>query len=194
MKTEQQKNKLRAQLQQKRNALSKEQQADYSQKICHQVITSDCFKKAQKIAFYMPVKGEANPLALQENNNKTFYLPVLSSQQAFHLIFVKIDTKTHYKNNRYAIPEPIYKEKDTVPATQLDLVIMPLVAVDRKGNRMGMGGGYYDRTFAFKNNKKINQPQLLGFAYDFQLVPSLSAAIWDIPLDYIATNNTFLTL
>ena len=192
MKTEQQKNKLRAQLLQKRNALSKEQQADYSQKICHQVITSNCFKKAEKIAFYMPVKGEANPLALQENNNKSFYLPVLSSQQAFHLIFVKINANTRYKNNKYTIPEPIYKEKDILPAMQLDLVIMPLVAVDKAGNRMGMGGGYYDRTFAFKQNKKINQPQLLGFAYDFQLIPSLSPASWDIPLDYIATNNTFI--
>jgi len=185
------KDSLRRRLQQQRQALTKSQQSVYSQQICQHVAQSDCFKNAQHIAFYTAVKGEANPLPLQQTANKSFYLPVLSSTKKFHLIFVKVDASTQYKNNIYSIPEPIYKPKDIIATEKLDLVIMPLVAADRKGNRMGMGGGYYDRSFAFKQIATINTPKLLGFAYDFQLINALNAAPWDIPLEYIATNAEF---
>ncbi len=188
-------NTLRAQLQQRRYSLSKKQQRDYSKKICQQIIAkSTCFQKAQHIAFYTPVKGEANPLPLQKMADKSFYLPVLSLKQAFHLIFVKIDKNTRYRNNKYAIPEPIYNAEDIIAAENLDLIIMPLVAMDRQGNRLGMGGGYYDRSLAFKKEAKTNAPQLLGFAYDFQLVDKLTAKAWDVPLDFMATNKEFICL
>jgi 5-formyltetrahydrofolate cyclo-ligase len=110
------------------------------------------------------------------------------------LIFVKIDKKTQYKKNIYAIPEPIYTAKDIISSEDLDLVIMPLVATDKEGNRMGMGGGYYDRSFAFKKDKKTNYPQLLGFAYDFQLISSIYPEPWDVPLDFIASNKEFIEI
>jgi 5-formyltetrahydrofolate cyclo-ligase len=188
------KDQLRSQLQQQRQALTKPQQSVYSQQICQQVTQSDCFQNAQHIAFYTPVKGEANPLPLQqEAANKSFYLPVLSPIKKFHLIFVKINANTCYENNIYSIPEPLYTSQDIIATEDLDLVIMPLVATDRTGNRMGMGGGYYDRSFAYKQTATISTPKLLGFAYDFQLISKLSAEPWDIPLDYIATNSKFHT-
>ncbi|MCK5896849.1 MAG: 5-formyltetrahydrofolate cyclo-ligase [Cocleimonas sp.] len=186
------KNTLRIQLRQQRHVLTKKQQANYSQQICQQVAQSSCFRKAQNIAFYTPVQGEASPLPLQKMANKSFYLPVLSSAQAFHLIFIKINKETQYKKNIYGIPEPIHTTKDIIPSEKLDLVIMPLVAVDKEGNRMGMGGGYYDRSFAFKKDQKISYPQLLGFAYDFQLVEAISTEPWDVPLDFIASNKEFI--
>ena len=192
MDKESQKNKLRSQLQQQRNALTTAQQAFTSQKICQQVSQANCFKDARHIAFYTPVKGEATPLPLQAEANKSFYLPVLSTENKFHLNFIKIDNNTKYKNNIYAIPEPIYTPQDIIPATQLDLVIMPLVAADKKGHRMGMGGGYYDRSFAFKLDSNADFPKLLGFAYDFQLVDKLIAESWDVPLDFIATDREFI--
>ncbi len=192
MDKETQKNKLRSQLQQQRNALTTAQQALTSQKICQQVSQANSFKNAQHIAFYTPVKGEADPLPLQNKANKSFYLPVLSIENKFHLNFVKIDKNTKYKNNIYAIPEPIYTPQDIIPVTQLDLVIMPLVAADKKGHRMGMGGGYYDRSFAFKLDSNADFPKLLGFAYDFQLVDKLIAESWDVPLDFIATDREFI--
>ena len=67
--------------------------------------------------------------------------------------------------------------------------------MDREGNRLGMGGGYYDRSFEFKTKLSINsKPILMGFAYDFQLVDSLSAEAWDVPLNYIATNKEFISI
>jgi 5-formyltetrahydrofolate cyclo-ligase len=186
------KNQLRTQLQQRRNTLATTQQADYSQQICQRVFQADCFKKAQHIAFYTPINGEANPLYLQKTPDKSYYLPVLSPHKKYHLIFVKTNPKTRYRKNIYAIPEPIYNAEDTIPAETLDLVIMPLVATDQTGNRMGMGGGYYDRSFAFKQTSSVDTPQLVGFAYDFQLVDKLIAKPWDIPLDFIATNKLFI--
>jgi 5-formyltetrahydrofolate cyclo-ligase len=186
------KNQLRTQLQQQRKTLAITQQTAYSQQICQYVSQADCFKKAQHIAFYTPVNGEANPLPLQQITDKSYYLPVLSVQKKHHLIFVKINKKTQYNNNIYAIPEPIYTAEDIISIKKLDVVIMPLVAVDKSGNRMGMGGGYYDRSFAFKQTSPADSPQLLGFAYDFQLVDKLATNTWDIPLDFIATNNTFI--
>lgn len=188
------KKKLRTQLQQQRNALTQQQQMQASQQICQHITPTNCFKTAQKIAFYTPVNGEANPLFLQQDNEKSYYLPVISSQKKHALLFVKITAKTCYQNNQYAIPEPIYSEKETLPAEALDLVIMPLVAVDKAGNRMGMGGGYYDRSFAFRKKQGIKTPQLLGFAYDFQLINQVIAEPWDVPLDFIATEKGFMRI
>ncbi len=187
------KNKLRLKLQQQRRALNTTQREILSHNICQQIRVSSVFQLAQHIAFYTPVKGEANPLSLMKNSDKNFYLPLLSSQKKYHLFFVKIDSQTQYKNNRYGIPEPLHQTKDIIPLEALDLVIMPLVAMDRKGNRLGMGGGYYDRSFEFKKSLTINtKPTLMGFAYDFQLVNNLSPEKWDVPLDYLVTNKELI--
>ena len=189
------KKNLRFKLQRQRKSLSVAQNKILSHNIRQQIKASSVFQSAQHIAFYTPVKGEANPLPLQKNSDKKFYLPLLSSQKKRHLFFVKIDSNTQYKNNIYDIPEPLYQTENIIPTEDLDLVIMPLVAMDREGNRLGMGGGYYDRSFEFKKNLPTNsKPALMGFAYDFQLVDNLSAEAWDIPLDYIVTNKEFISI
>ena len=197
MSTHLNKNSLRKQLQAQRAGLTEQQQQVYSQDICQQIMASPVFQAAQHIAFYTPVKGEANPLPLMPSANKSFYLPVLSQQEAFHLFFVAIGKDTQYTPNIYGIPEPLYTKSDIISRDQLDLVIMPLVAADRTGSRLGMGGGYYDRSFAFKKTlspSDDNKPLLMGCAYEFQLVKKLDAAAWDIPLDYLATNNELITI
>ncbi|HIO92227.1 MAG TPA: 5-formyltetrahydrofolate cyclo-ligase [Leucothrix mucor] len=185
--------KIRSQLQQQRERLTTSQQLLLSQQICQQISDSAIFQAAQHIAFYTPVKSEASPLPLRKNSQKSFYLPLLSTQQYHHLFFVKIDGTTQYENNIYNIPEPLYTQADIIATENLDLVIMPLVAADKKGNRVGMGGGYYDRSFAFKQKLPISsKPILMGFAYDFQLVNNLMTEKWDVPLDYLATNKELI--
>lgn len=189
------KNKLRTKLQQQRKNLSTAQREALSHDICLQVSASSVFQSAQHLAFYTPVKGEASPLPLAKNSHKDFSLPLLSSDIDHSLFFVKIDDQTEYKNNIYGIPEPLYQAKNIIPTEELDLVIMPLVAMDRAGNRLGMGGGYYDRSFEFKKSLPAeSKPILMGFAYDFQLVDNLTAEMWDVPLDYIVTNKAFISV
>ena len=75
-------------------------------------------------------------------------------------------------------------------ARQLDVVIAPLVAFDESLNRLGMGGGYYDRTFAFRKRARVlRRPVLIGVAYSFQRVDRLQPENWDVPLDVVITEK-----
>ncbi|MGB1310719.1 MAG: 5-formyltetrahydrofolate cyclo-ligase [Leucothrix sp.] len=188
---------IRKRIQTERQQLKKDQQALFSQAICQQIIDSGVLNNANNIAFYLPVRGEADPTYLQQAESlldKQFYLPVLSSTHQNHLVFALYNEQTPMKFNRFNIPEP-----DTDTATlltdpqQLDAVIMPMVAIDRAGNRIGMGGGFYDRTFAFRKTKQC-QPQLIAFAYDLQLIEEQTPQAWDVPTDAIALQTEFIQL
>ena len=190
------KDALRNKLRTLRYQLSPSIQLQKSAQIVNQVKQSEAFIHANKIGYYFAVQSEADPAGLDKtnnlkSNNKRFYLPVLSNKKNQGLEYVELIENTKFKNNQFTIPEPVHSEKDLIKTDTLDLVIVPLVGFDRKGNRLGMGGGYYDRCFAFKKLKKTS-PLLLGFAYDFQEVESLSAEAWDVGLDMIATESELI--
>lgn len=204
----QNKHTIRHNITQQRKQLSKAQQQLRSQQIANHLYQSTYFTQAIHIAYYLPIAGEADPTSLQKptknitnisthNNEKTFYLPIVARHEENSLLFAKVHKNTGYKKNKYSIKEPIYHTKDLLAADQLDLVITPLVGFDDQGNRLGMGRGYYDRTFAFKCKNNTNTqktPILIGYAYDFQQVNKLQAEDWDIPLDGIVTESGILLL
>ncbi|MEE9445228.1 MAG: 5-formyltetrahydrofolate cyclo-ligase [Cocleimonas sp.] len=190
------KDTLRKQIRSKRADLSQLNLQQKSAKIISQVSQSLPFKNAQKIAFYYAVQGEADPgkLTLENTNeDKVFYLPVLSQIKEQGLLFAPTHPASKYKNNKFSIPEPICNSTDLVTGNALDLVIMPLLGFDKQGNRLGMGGGFYDRTFSFKQSKE-SKPILMGFAFDFQEVDKLKAEEWDIPMDFIATESVLFSI
>lgn len=165
-----------------------------SAQIAGNIARCTIFRNARHIALYIPVRGEADPryLLYQASARQHFYLPVLSPFNQ-SLWFVRWDKHTRFRNNRFNIPEPWPRHHRRRPGRWLDLVITPLVAFDQTGTRMGMGGGFYDRTFAFKQRKSLHRkPLLLGYAYDFQQADKLTRQTWDIPLDAIATESKFL--
>lgn len=90
--------------------------------------------------------------------------------------------------NRFGIPEPRRSQR-RLPPWLLQLVLMPLVGFDKRGGRLGMGGGFYDTTFAFKHQKMGARPTLIGLAHACQEVESLPLAHWDVPLNAIATDK-----
>ena len=188
---------IRKHIQTLRQSLSTEQQRQYSHEICTQVLQSKLLETAKHIAIYLPVKGEADPtllLKLNEFANKQFYLPVLSSTKENHLAFAKYDATTVMKLNRFKIPEPDVKHNELLEdLTTLDCVITPLVGVDNEGNRIGMGGGFYDRTFTFKKTSKT-KPLLIGFCYDLQLIAPQTPQNWDVPVDAIVSQSSFKLL
>ena len=94
--------------------------------------------------------------------------------------------------NRFGIAEPELGKNPTAPVWTLDIILLPLVAFDRAGNRMGMGGGFYDRTLARLNNSAMERPLLIGLAHHCQEVEHLQAQSWDIPLDIIATDKELI--
>lgn len=184
------KDKIRKPLLALRAQLSKAEQQEKSAQIVKHIKQSDVFIQSKKIAFYHAVRGEADPEGLfnTSNDDQQFYLPLLSSEKNQGLVFAPVDQNTQYKNNAFSIPEPIVETHALLDAKELDLVIMPLLGFDLTGNRLGMGGGYYDRCFAFKQSQP-KKPVLIGFAYDFQQLDEINAEPWDIGLDMIATES-----
>ena len=90
--------------------------------------------------------------------------------------------------NRFGIPEPAVDAPSTLDAAELTVVLVPLVAFDAAGHRVGMGGGYYDRTFAFRHAAAA-PPWLVGVGYALQEVADAGAQAWDVRLDAIATER-----
>lgn len=123
--------------------------------------------------------------------NKHCYLPILNEDKT--LKFVRYNKGDALCPNRYSIQEPLNRE-DEIPAEQLDLVITPLIAFDRQGHRLGTGGGYYDRSFAFLKNHSGKQPFMLGIGYAAQQADDLPSDEWDVCLDAVVTENQFIEL
>lgn len=114
--------------------------------------------------------------------DKKCYLPVLTNDKS--LVFVQYMQNTVLTPNQFNIPEPADKTKQ-IPATELDLVLLPLVAFDLLGNRLGAGGGYYDRTFHANTKSK-----LIGLAYAAQQADALVDDSWDVKLDGVLTEKS----
>jgi len=153
------------------------------------------FGAARRIAGYWACHGELDPLPLLErawNAGKAVYLPVLADAPPQSLRFAPYSPGTPLRRNRFHIPEPDVAPADWLKPTELDLVLMPLVAFDPTGTRLGMGGGFYDRSFAFLLDPGYcgYRPWLIGLGYEFQQVVELPRQPWDVPLDAAATEQT----
>lgn len=183
---------LRIRIRRQRRALSDLQQRIASRKLCANVRSTQAFSRAKRIAVYLASDGEIDLQLLIElcwRLGKSVYLPVLHPVRHNRLWFTPYTAETKLSNNRYKILEPALK-RPGAPAWAMDLVLMPLVAFDSDCNRMGMGGGYYDRTFAFTLARRgLKGPKLVGMAHDFQRVDKLSLADWDVPLKAVVTDQ-----
>jgi len=183
--------KLRQSMRNKRRTLSHQQQAVAAKLLSKQVNQLDSFKLAKNIALYLAVDGEISTREIINqcwNNAKQVYLPVLDPDNHNQLLFVNYDKDTPMILNKYGIQEPSPPYQKTIDAADLDLIFLPLVAFDDTGARMGMGGGYYDRSFAFTSNTK-SSVTLIGLSHALQQVDKLAVESWDIPLAGIVTDK-----
>ncbi len=175
---------LRKILRQKRKALTAATQQQHSQLIVQHIANSNIFQNAKIIAAYLAFDGEVDikPLInLAWTYNKTVSLPIVpkSNSQPLTFAIFEADTPTHC--DRFGIESPDLSHSSSIEAHQFDMVLTPLVGFDMTGTRMGMGAGFYDRTFASHNT------QLVGIAHQCQQVEQLTRNVWDIPLNYLAT-------
>ena len=134
-------------------------------------------------------------IALAWTMGKKIYLPVLAPAYSGKLWFVRYQPHSRMVKNKFGIPEPVAHQRQRISTGALDLVLTPLVGFDNQGNRLGMGGGYYDRTFAFLNNRKhLKKPHLLGLAYETQRLEKLACEAWDVQLHSVATEYRYFKL
>jgi 5-formyltetrahydrofolate cyclo-ligase len=146
-----------------------------------------------RVAGYWASHGEL-PLNLVipplSSRGQQFLLPVIGPQR--RLRFAPWKSGDDVAPNRFGIPEPVDPGELFEPF-QLDLVFVPLLGFDRRGNRLGHGGGYYDRSFAFLNGQsRPTEPLLVGIAYAFQELESVHREAWDVTLDFIATDRELI--
>ena len=172
---------LRRRIRQRRRALSGAQrQAAQQQAACRLRRLSPLWR-ARSVAIYLAVDGEADPAAIAAGalaRGQRIYAPVLHGPT---LRFARLTGETPLRRNRYGILEPA--TADCIDPRRLDVVLTPLVAFDDSGTRIGMGGGYYDRCFSFlKQRVRWVRPKLVGLAYEFQRLRTVSRSAWDIPL------------
>jgi 5-formyltetrahydrofolate cyclo-ligase len=144
----------------------------------------------QRIAVYasLPAELDTAPLiALAESRGCRLYLPRIDRRRASRTMrFVEL--RGPLRNNRLGIGEP--QGTCVVGARWLDLVFLPLLGFDARGLRLGTGGGFYDRAFAFRQLRRVwHTPKLVGFGYAFQQVASITAAPHDVAMDAVVTDE-----
>lgn len=183
----------RKQLRAQRRALTESERQERSASVCRELARQPEFRTSKRVAAYLPTDGEVETAALIElagNMGKQVYLPVLIPYCANRLWFARYEPGTQLVTNRYGIAEPDIVHRQRIAPHALDLVLAPLVGFDRTGHRLGMGGGFYDRSFAYLLSRKYwHKPRLVGLAYDFQQLPRLPAQPWDVPLSAVATDT-----
>ena len=186
---------LRRTLRQRRRALTKAQQRQAGEALCRRLRGLPEVKRARRVALYLPNDGEidATPLlAWLRRRGARAYLPVLRPLAENRPWFVHYHAATPMTRNRFGIREPDTRHgahrARQLPPWALDLALLPLVGFDDLGNRLGMGGGFYDRSFAF-TRRRGPRPRLIGVAHDCQHVERLPFAGWDVPLDAIVSDR-----
>jgi 5-formyltetrahydrofolate cyclo-ligase len=192
----QQRDALRLSMRQQRRALTPQQRRDAALALDRLLGRHPLFLRSRHIAFYLANDGELDLAPLIQRAwamGKQCYLPVLSPLYHNRLWFAPYHDECELVLNRFGIPEPIGNQAEMRPAWSLDLVLTPLVAFDADGNRLGMGGGYYDRTLAYLARRRYwRKPHLVGTAYAFQQVECLPHEPWDVPLHGVATDSLLM--
>lgn len=180
---------LRQQIRRARQQLSQAEQQIAAETLAKVVLSAPELQRANTIAVYLSNDGELDTLPLIHalwQQGKHVALPVLHLFTQGHLLFQRYQASTKLRPNKFGIAEPVPNVNELVLLTQLDVICMPLVAFDDAGNRLGMGGGFYDRTLA-PCALLPQPPTLVGLAHQCQQVAAIPVEAWDVPLPMIAT-------
>lgn len=187
------KSNLRNKLRHRRRALSPAEQHIAATLLTDNFFHAGLQLKYQRIGFYWPFDGEIDPRPLTDklvSMGKQCFLPVLHPLGQNRIYFGRYSPTGDIAQNRFGIMEPL-DDARIAPIWSLDLILMPLVGFDESGNRLGMGAGFYDRSFAFLRRQSFG-PALVGLAHQCQQTDSITTEPWDIPMSGILTDSGYL--
>lgn len=184
---------LRRMLRKARRALTPSEQRRAALGLYRQLAQHPLFRRAKHISLYLPTDGEIDPrllLRAAQRRGKATYLPVLSAWPRTKMVFQRVRPGEKLLPNRFRILEPRVNISQQRKVCALDLVLLPLVGFDDAGGRLGMGGGFYDRSLAYLARRQSwRKPTLLGLAHECQKVERLVQASWDVPLAGTVTDK-----
>lgn len=181
---------LRQRLRHARQQLTTPQQVSAAQCLLDQAVQADLLIGCTSVALYWAQDGEIDPIRIAQtawHKNIPVYLPVIDPLHTGVMRFHQWLPDSTMATNRFGIPEP--QNTAEIAAHSLHTVMLPLVGFDAHGNRLGMGGGFYDRAFAF--TLSANTIRLIGLAHACQKVAELPCENWDIPLHGVLTDQGF---
>lgn len=185
------KSELRRELRKARRSLSTRERADADKRICANLHRLAAFNHARTVAAYLAFDGEPSVSQLFGDPRcaqKRFLVPVI---RADRMKFALLTADADLRLNRFGIAEP--SDRKRVKTKTIDVVLVPLVGFDETGNRLGMGGGFYDRHFEFlRTRKHCFRPRMIGIAYELQKTETIPADSWDVPLSGIVTDRRFI--
>jgi len=183
---------LRDEMRERRRALSVEEQTTASKSLVVQLRGMPGLAGGHCFAAYLANDGEIDPLPMMRaliQRKRRCFLPIIVPLQRPLLRFGELKSNGRLKSNRFGILEPQVPPQTAFRIGQLDWIFIPLVAFDPTGNRLGMGGGFYDATLDVLRHRRHGQrPRLIGLAHEFQRVKSLNVDNWDVPLHGIVTD------
>jgi len=189
------KQKLRDEMRARRRALSAREQNKVGKALALQLLGIPGLSGGQRFAAYLTNDGEIDPLPMMRvliERKRRCFLPIIVPLRRPLLRFGELKPDGRLKSNRFGILEPQVPPRSTYKIVQLDWIFVPLVAFDLTGNRLGMGGGFYDATLDVLRHRRHGQrPRLIGLAHEFQRVNRLDVDSWDVPLHGIVTDSGY---
>jgi 5-formyltetrahydrofolate cyclo-ligase len=185
---------LRTELREKRAAIPASDRIAASTALLAHLEAIPEFLTDTHVAGYWAVAGEL-PLAAiiggLRGRGQVYHLPVVDEQK--RLRFAPWWPGMDVAPNRFGIPEPTDATKPHLAPDAMDVVLVPLLGFDRHGHRLGFGGGYYDRAFAYlRDLERPGKPLLVGVGYALQEIDRIEPRDWDVPLDYVATERELI--
>jgi 5-formyltetrahydrofolate cyclo-ligase len=187
------KRSLRQRLRKLRAGISPGERRRAGRRLCRLALRHRLLARGRRSAFYLPAKGEIDirPLIAQARRmGVSVYLPVVPTAAQRKLFFTRLGRAEHWRENRYGIAEYGLRNALRLRASAMQQVFLPMLGFDRRGFRLGMGGGYYDASLAFLARRRFwKKPRLIGVAFAVQAVAKVPNEAWDIRLDLILTEQ-----
>lgn len=182
---------LRRQARAARRELTESERSAATQALCARLQALPAFAAARRIGGYAAVASELSLHDAIEQalaRGQQVYLPHVEHTAPDMRFAHWTGQQKRLLTNRFGIPEPLVDVADLVPAQSLDIILLPLLAFDRCGGRLGSGAGYYDRALAFRRTQQP-PPLLIGIGFACQEVSDIPMADWDVPLDWVVTER-----
>lgn len=184
---------LRRQMRQLRRALSPATRDEAHRQFARFLSGTYRLRPKQRVGVYIAYGHEADLLDVIDVARRRgcrLYLPVITDFRHSRMRFVRYRTDSVMRVNRYGIAEPDPRHTEVIPVRQLDLILLPLVAFDERGWRLGSGAGFYDRALHhLRDGRRWRRPKLIGVGYECQRVARLQPDRWDVPLDGMLTER-----
>ena len=180
------KNQIRNEMKEKRRSMKKTAVAEKSRKAAELFLNSDVYKSAKTIMLYMPLGNETNTEEIIKQafaDGKSLVLPV-TDEESGAITPVVFEKSTVFQKGGFSIREP--QNHVVAEKAEIDVVVVPGIAFDRTGARVGFGKGCYDMFLCGMDVMKV------GYCFDFQLMDKIPADQHDIKMDFVVTENEII--